>query len=228
MTEGLSTAFGGLAWTPLATDWTDKQRMTTATTTSPPRLPIPNALQLTMNLTHSGQAAAIVLGARVPSGSVGFTQSAVEAWRDATWSAFRALMHYDVVCTGAVARATVVDGVIFELGPPPTNNGAMTGGRTPAASCTLLRWRTAQGGRSGRGRTFLPGLPMEQVDTTGRGYVTAHANQAAASISAYLGSTVFTSDSLKPAVLSFRKGAAYDITTGAIASIVGIQRRRMR
>jgi hypothetical protein len=198
-------------------------------TTPPPVLGryIPNAVQLTIKLNHNGQAAAVVLGATRPS--VGATPGIAEAWRDAFWTAFRPLICSTTAVTGAVLRdVSGPDGDVSEVGAPTTNAAGFQGlVAAVGASAALIKWSTATGGRTGKGRTYIPGLPRDYVGPDGRLYTAQFQTEAQARINNYLAATIFASD-FRPAVLSFTRGAARPITGGSPASVVGLQRRRMR
>lgn len=185
-----------------------------------------NTYQLTLNLLQGTQVAAIVLGVKSSTGVLTATDAA--ALRDAAWAAFRPLIASSTTCTGATLRATsAASGGVVEVGAPPTPGGGDTGNTGVASGCTLIKWATDTGGRSGKGRTYLPGLTQGAVGTDGRTYTAAHITKVQTAIAAYTGASVFAS-ALKPAVLSFTKGTAAVITSGAPSAIVGLQRRRMR
>jgi hypothetical protein len=151
-----------------------------------------------------------------------------QAWRDAAWAAFRPLISSDVSCAGATGRYVHEPaGQVFEFGAPTTPAGGNASTQGLAGGATLIKWATDTGGRSGKGRTFLPGLTNGVIGPGGRTYTAAHATATATAITNYLGSSAFTAE-IRPAVLSFTKGAAYPITNGAISPIIGLQRRRMR
>jgi hypothetical protein len=183
---------------------------------------------MTLRLQHSGQTAAIVLGLAAGGTGTFLTRAEAEAWRNTAWAAFRNLTLSSVSCTGATVRAVDGSEKVWELGAPPSPAGATAGVETIAAGCWLLKWSTNTGGRSGKGRTFLPGLPQSQVNPDGRTYATTATTHATTAINAYLGGQPFTSQGHLPAVLSFRDGVAYPITGGALAAVIGLQRRRMR
>lgn len=197
----------------------------TSPTTSP-RV-IPQGFQLTLKLTHGGQPAAIVLGATGP-GSWTDTQG-VEAWRDAAWTALRQIAHTSVVCIGATGRSlSTADALPYEVGAPANQAGFQGGTPTVAAACSLLKWTTSTGGRSGRGRTFVPGLCQEYVVSPGRAYLPAYITTMQGAVNNYLSAMAANGAGLSPAVLSFRRQQAFVITGGSPASIIGMQRRRMR
>jgi hypothetical protein len=92
-----------------------------------------------------------------------------------------------------------------------------------------VKWTTPRGGRSGRGRTYLPGLNTIAVDTDGRTVVAGTRNLVTTVAGQYL--AAFESGTLiplAPHVLSFTKGTSAPITGGTCAPIIGVQRRRMR
>lgn len=197
-------------------------------TPKPPRLPIPGGIQLTLKGTDGGQPFAIVLGAVGPAGA-GISTGIAEAWRNEAWARFRNLCSNVVVVQSAVLRH-VEDPLMlpFEVGAPPSPTGSSVDARAIGAASFLLKWQTATGGRSGRGRTFLPGLPHPFVTPDGRAYTSDARTSAQTVLNAYIGAAMWDTIGFRPAVLSFRRGAAYEIVSGAPASIVGVQRRRMR
>lgn len=217
----------GACWALLAPS-NDRADEYTVTTPSPtPRLPIANGYQLTLNLSDGGQPAALVLGARGPVGGINATVAA--AWRDAAWNEFRKMAASDVVLVGATVRD--VDGSPappIEVGAGTTPGGTLAGTRTLAAACTLVKWQTALGGRSGRGRTFIPGLTGANVSSNGRTYAATYSDFCQANINNYRTSAALASAGIVPCILSFRRGEATPIESGALAVIVGVQRRRMR
>lgn len=197
------------------------------TSPAPVRLPIPGAAQATLKFTQGGQEGAIVLGFVTTNA---LNEAKAVAARDAAWTAFRPLMTTSVTCTGLVLRDTSGPDIApVEVGPPATNASGLANGNALAAGCTLIRWQTAVGGRTGRGRTYLPGLPAGAVDpANGRLYEAATKTATATAITNYLSAAGLSSNALVPAVLSFSRGLARPITSGSIAQVVGIQRRRMR
>lgn len=196
-------------------------------TPAPPRLPIPQGYSLTLNMTQGGQPCVVVLGGKGLGSWDGVTGVAV--WRDAAWNAFRNLAGSALQCTGAVLRdLQVASGPVFEAGPPTATGGTIAGDKAILAASSLIKWSTAQGGRSGKGRTYFPGLMSGMVDSTGARITTAHGTAIGTAVTSYLTSSTLAAAGLQPAVLSFTKGAAYQIVSGAGASVVGVQRRRMR
>lgn len=181
-----------------------------------------------MRLMVEGQPAVIVLGAR---GAGGWTDATgVTAWRDAAWDAFRTLCNGGVTCTGATGRD--VSGPlapVFDVGAPPLNiAGTRTGTLTLGAGCYLVKWVTATGGRSGKGRTFVPGLLAADLGPDGRKYTLNTFGLVDTAVKNYRDGLAAKAVGLTPAILSFRRGAAFDITGGSLSSIPGVQRRRMR
>lgn len=197
-------------------------------TTPAPRIYPPGGMQLTLRLLQEGQEAACVLGAG-GGGPALLSQSIADAWRDIAWNSFRPLISSSVTCVGAVLRdVSQAEGLVVESGPPSTIAGGVATTQTLAAASTLIRWTTTTGGRSGKGRTFLPGLTSGVIGPGGRTYTSAHQTAVNTAINAYLSAGLWTANEPFPAVLSFTKGYASEITSGALASVVGLQRRRMR
>lgn len=198
--------------------------MTTPTAT--PRLWIPGGWQMSLRFNQYGQESVVVLGAAGPSG--GMTNAKAAEWRDAATAAFRPLFVSGVSVQGATVRDVGQrNGTVIELGPPATANGSSTASSSHAAACTLIKWSTARGGRSGKGRSYIPGLPYTALNGDGRTYATAFATAIATAASQYLNAALWSVD-YKPVVLSFRTGTGTVITGGAAAPVAGTQRRRMR
>lgn len=197
---------------------------------TPLRLPVPTGRQLTLRLSQAGQDAAIVLGFISEDPFIAEAQG--KAVADAAWAAFRPLVYSDVQYVGGVWRDVAVEeGTSIEVTPPTATGaalGAAGGTASVAAACTLIRWSTGGGGRSGRGRTYLPGLATVSVAAGGREYTASYKTTVATQINAYLANSVWTTNNVRPAVLSFTKGSAREIVTGTLSPVVGVQRRRMR
>lgn len=201
----------------------------TSPTPLQPRLYVPNGKQLTVKLNDGGQPAAVVLGG--VSGSPGATSVALaNAWLQVFASQFMPLIANGINITGAVLRdVSAADGLVAEVGAPTANaSGTRGAGRALAAASVLIKWSTARGGRSGKGRTFLPAVQSLDVNADGRTYNAAFATTVQTAITNYLTSASLQTAGLQPAVLSFTKGTAAVITGGALAGTVGVQRRRMR
>lgn len=197
------------------------------TSPTPPRLPIPGGRQLTIKLSTAGQTAAVVLGAQ---GAGGWSDAnATRVWLNAFWSRFRFVCLTNVTCLGAIGRdVSGPDAPVYEVGAPTDQNGAYAGGQSVLAASTLIKWNTATGGRTGKGRTYIPGFSTAFLTADGRGYTAAYGATVQSHIDGYLADAALAAEGLDPAVLSFTRGAARPITSGSLASVVGIQRRRMR
>lgn len=199
--------------------------------TSPaPRLYPANGLQLTVRLTQNGQNAAVVLGAMGANpGADG--QAFGTAWLAKFWTNFQPRVVSGINVQGATLRVvSSAAGTTWEIPPPASASGTLTGVSALAASSAVIRWNTATGGRSGRGRSYIPGLAVGDIDGGGRNLTSGTLNAFSSAANAYLGNwgTGGVLSSFSPAVLSFTKGAAYPITSSSVLSVVGIQRRRMR
>jgi hypothetical protein len=197
------------------------------TTPAPRAYPL-NGRQLTVKINQAGQEAVVVLGGRLTAGPE-ITAAKASAWLDTFWAAFRPVILGTYSCTGATLRdVNAAEGTVVEVGQPPNPTGFGGSGDTVAAACTLVKWSTAKGGRSGKGRTYIPGLSSAAVSPGGRTYDSGHVTKVNTAIAAYLNSGTWGTINIVPAVLSFTKGESNTITGGSIAAVVGVQRRRMR
>lgn len=190
---------------------------------------IPFTYQGTIHLSDNGQQAALVLGATGMGSSTFMTETDAFNWMHGAWAQLRKCATADVVNTGFTVRSLTTNPIVWELPPSGTPGGSAGATRTVSAACTLIKWSTAHGGRSGKGRTFVPGLGANFVAAGGRTYgPTYNGDVVAPAIAGYLGLALWAGNGLKPAVVSFRNGAAYPITSGSLAGTIGMQRRRMR
>lgn len=197
--------------------------------TTPAPLNIPGAALITVRMTESGQEALCGIGIRTED----LTDLALEDAQDvlaAWWAAFRLAIAADVTCTGGTVRYARVDSPVLELAAPASPTGASAAGATSLAPyCALVKWTTTAGGRSGKGRTYLPGVPIAAVGVGGRSFAGGYVTAVETAIGAYLGAAIVApAGNITPAVLSRTKNVANPILTGALAGIPGIQRRRMR
>lgn len=197
------------------------------TVPNPSRI-VPGGLQLTVKMNQNGQPAAVILGARRDPSGPTIDTALGNAWLSAFWSTMRLAMTTDVTCTGAVLRDLgLPGGNVLEIPAPADPAGAGATASAVAAACVVIKWKTANGTRRGKGRTFLPGLPQAGIGSDGRSLASGHSGTVQTQVSAYLGKPLWTAQ-LRPAVLSFVDQQARDITSGTPGPIVGIQRRRMR
>lgn len=201
--------------------------MTSPAPTPVPRLPIPTGLQLTVRVTQEGQEAAVVLGFLLNNASSP-TQALAQALLQAQWNAIRNMTTSTTICTGGTLRSLAAsNNVVFELAAPSSPAGIDTTAPTVAAVATLIKWSTANGTRSGKGRTFIPGTPAAWVAAGGRS-LTAAAQTVVNQRASEMLSHTAEWPGLQSAVLSFKNGVGYPITGGAPGGRLGIQRKRMR
>jgi hypothetical protein len=190
------------------------------------RLPIANAYQMSIRYSHSGQESVNVIGYMHDEGGV-VPQAGHQAVIDTWWSALRPVLHDELTILGGTWRQTVTDGVTGEVTAPVSPNGGLNGGVALPAYSFLINLATTQGGRSGRGRVYLPGVASVDVAPGGRAFLAAKrtaVNEALATLKTNMDSLV----GVEWSVLSFTKGQAYEVSAATLAGIPGIQRRRMR
>jgi hypothetical protein len=189
---------------------------------------VTDGCSLTVRYTTAGQEAVNVLGGKI-NGPFFPTTANVQAWLDAWWGQMRSIVSPNLTCLGAQYRdLSQVDGGTVEVLPSGSPTGTNGGGISLAAAAYLINWRTTAGGRSGRGRTYLPGVPEEAVEPGG---VTLQSgNQAGVTSRAglYVAAMQPGNGPIQAAVVSRRLGLARAITTASTASTVGMQARRMR
>jgi hypothetical protein len=195
------------------------------------RLPIPNAAQLTVKMLQGGQPCAVVLGGRLGPGTA-VTAAMGTAWLALFWSRFSPGLSGQVTVQGATIRDTSgPGGISFDVGPPASPGGGAAGTMALAAASYVIQWRTGTGGRSGRGRSYLPGVMPIDVQTDGRTLQPTAVTTWKGRADGYIADLFAASGALTgldPAVLSFTKGQASEILTSTVPPVLGIQRRRMR
>ena len=199
--------------------------MTTPTTEERPApLPVPGALQVALTYDVSGQPATVVFGCGGP-GIVDATASTATALAHAAHTLMRPLMATSATLTQITAREAVPDGATYALALPASNRTGTAAGNLVTAYATLVRWGTTQGGRSGRGRTFVPAFTTGGINADGRTLSSTYLTAAAAFGA---GMVANTADVEAFSIVSKRKGDAYSVESYSVSSIVGVQRRRLR
>lgn len=187
-------------------------------------MPVPGALQVALTYDVSGQPATVVLGCGGPA-NVTATPAIATALAHRAHDLMRPLMATSATLTSITAREAVDDGPNFQLALPATNRTGTAAGNLVTAYATLLRWGTTQGGRSGRGRTFVPGFTTAGINADGRTLSSSFLTAAQA-----FGTGMTNNDAATEpfTVISKRRGAAYSVESFSVSSIVGVQRRRLR
>lgn len=190
---------------------------------------IANGCSLTVNWTQNGQPAATVLGGYVADTASAITQAEVQRWLNAFVQNVASYISNSVTCTGGIYRdlRAGADDVI-EVGPPASAAGGFITGTSFAAASFLVKWRTADASRSGKGRTFLPGVANSHVNADGRTLTAAAINDLTVGLNAYRAAMEPADGIIVPGVLSRKKGFSRQVTGYSIGQVVGIQRRRMR
>jgi hypothetical protein len=196
--------------------------MTTPVETRPPALPIPGAFAVALTYDVSGQPAVIVLG--VDDVATDPSQAATVA--TTFHNAARPLMATSCVLQDITIREAVPDGATIGAALPAVNaRSGIAAGNLITAYATLVRWNTGRGGRSGRGRTFIPGFTTGNLQADGRTLSSTALTAAQALV------TTMTTPGPGMqgfAVLSRRLGEANVVVSGSVSQIVGVQRRRLR
>ena len=189
------------------------------------RLPIADALQVSLTYDVNGQPAVVVVGCAPPDDGGFVVPSDALALAQLLHTNMRPLMATSCTLVNITARETVADGQVFSLALPATNLTGTAAGNLITAYATLVRWKTARGGRSGQGRTYVPGFTTANVNADGRTLSSSALTAANALGTAMVGAT---GPSGTLAVLSFTDGVSSAVTGHSVSPIVGIQRRRLR
>lgn len=199
--------------------------MTTPTAPAPRVfLPVPDAASVALTYDVSGQPATVVLGVgNAPGGGPDFDSAANLALEAHTL--MRPLMATSCTLRSIVARALDGSGDSRLVALPATNLTGTAAGNLVTAYATLVRWGTTGNGRSGRGRTFVPGFTTGGMNADGRTLSSTNINAANALVAGLIDDT---GGSAGFAVISRTKGTYSPVISGSVASVVGIQRRRIR
>lgn len=186
-----------------------------APTATPPRLPVAGAWHVALTYDVSGQPAVVVLG------SFGDATSDQVAIANAFHTNARALMSTSTTLQSIVSHDASGSGNALQLPLPATNRTGTGAGNLITAYATLLRWGTSRGGRTGKGRTFVPGFVTGSLAADGRTL-----SSTALTAATTLGQAM--ADVAGFCVISHRAGTATPVDTYSVSSIVGVQRRRLR
>lgn len=196
-------------------------------TTPTPRVrqPIPGALSVALTYDVAGQPAVVVLGVAGVDGAGFGTVEDAQAVSHLFHSSARSLMATNCLLTNISARQAVPDGQVYAVPLPASNLGGLASGNLITAYATLIRWHTARGGRSGKGRTFVPGFTTGNLGADGRTLSSA-ATTAANSLGNAMVNATGSAGALS--VLSYTDGVASQVTGFSVSPVVGVQRRRLR
>lgn len=187
---------------------------------------IPGASRIAIKYDVAGQEAWVILGyANVTDTRPTVAQANAFL---STWATnMRNLQAGTCVMQYAELRHVVPDGVVTPLTVPAASVGNSTGQTPLPGYAALIKWASAGGGRSNKGRTYLPGVPVNALQTDGRSFTSTYKTAAASAITAVLAHATSLGDP-QIAVVSTTKGGAARVVSGALAAVPGIQRRRMR
>jgi hypothetical protein len=183
---------------------------------------------MTLRFTVAGTPGAIVLGGQLGSGTA-LTQAMANTWLGNAWSKLKQPAVPDVILTGATVRdLRVVNGNQFEAISDTLPPGQTPGSLALAGAAVLVKWQTGTGGRTGRGRTFLPGVSEAQINTDGKTLTTQARTDWQAAATQYLGLMNAAGSPILAAVISRKDQVARPILASSLGGIVAFQRRRMR
>lgn len=205
--------------------------------------------------TNDPQPMYTTLGVRplVPPLDMGAAQHVYEAFIQSMMANVAA----EVQCSGVILRVRQDDGTdqVFEFVPVSNKVGTAPGNAAPNNTAYIFEKLTQRGGKRGRGRMFVPGIPEGQVDAAGN-IVAAYASGVQTNLNTFYanlignpvgipgdavqpvlfhGNTTTTTRSApgtNPRTVTITTGAPGpapdDITGFALDPRVGTQRRRLR
>lgn len=199
--------------------------------TSPAQVPfeVPAGCQLTVKYSQGGQTSNVVLGGLVITPTEPVTLVTATEWLRAWVQNLAGYIGNTVQCTGGQFRDLRPEyDEVYDLPAPSSAANGSVAGTQLAAGAYVVKWRTINGSRSGKGRSFIPGVSATQINADGRTLTAAALNDIGLGINAYMQNMTVPTLQVRPAVISRKQLVAREITGHSVSSIVGIQRRRMR
>lgn len=123
----------------------------------------PNGIQVVMNATQNTVPIVNVYHVKTPSEVTDTMLEDVADMFNFWWQdSMQALLSNSYVLNSIVATdISVEDGHQFTVTLVSDNQGAVTGEGAAGNAASVISWRTANIGRSFRGRTYIGGLPVE-------------------------------------------------------------------
>lgn len=157
-----------------------------------------------------------------------WTQSAVQAFESNFWTPSKGLYTTATDYRTGTWYGYGIDGLLnsqntYSLSAPNAGTGVASG--QPPQSAHVCTLATAQPGRSGRGRIYLPGLAGGQLTVDGM-LPDATALTLAQRIRAFIVAVNALQPEIKVQVHSETKQALYAVTQVRVGNIVDTQRRR--
>lgn len=191
-----------------------------------PQLIIPNAMQVSLHFTVSGQETVNVLGFTKDDPAITASMAADivhNAWT-ATGGPHKLLTPQVVLNKVKATDISSADGEIFERGVSVP--GGATGTVGNLAVSAVVRVGSGTRSRSGKGRVYFGPIGSQDIATDGRSYPLQAQTNVRTAFLAF--QTATNNGNLTWSVLSRKLLVATEITSVSVAPIIGIQRRRLR
>lgn len=196
-------------------------------------IPTPNAIKLVLEFTLSGQIVVVTISlqkaAPVTTADLTSAANAGITW----WNTYlKALSGPQLALSGATAtdQTTETSPVVHVPVSPPTP-GTNAAECLPANAAAVISWRTANRGRSGRGRMYVPGLTeggnsngINIAPTTQAAIATAAANLASFFAPALLTHVIISRFHNK---LPRASGLSQPVVSNVVDDLWDSQRRRL-
>lgn len=106
--------------------------------------------------------------------------------------------------------------------------GEINTGPAPNDCALLVHWRTAAGGRAGRGRTFLGGWPTNEISTVSTVGAACWDVAMCGDIAANAASLITDAPVANPLVIAHAGGGSSVVIGGYVSNLIATQRRRDR
>lgn len=152
----------------------------------------------------------------------GETAASIAAMVENDWpGAWNAVQSEDFEYTSVEAREMVPTGMAVSVGSSEV--GQITSQSVPPGTALCVTWSTLLGGRSHRGRSYIPGITVGQIDSTSSQWANS-GNDLQDAANQWL--TNASNDGLVPVVYSALHQSYQAITSGTIKTQIASQRRR--
>lgn len=196
-------------------------------------IPTPNAIKLVLEFTLSGQVVVVTISlqkaAALTTADLTAAATAGKQW----WKTYlKPLSGPQLALTGATAYdLTTASSPVVHVPESPPDPGTNAAECLPANAAAVISWRTANRGRSARGRMYVPGLTE---GGNSNGINIAPTTQAAIAVAAANLASFFTPSLLNHVVISrFLNGVAraqglsQAVTANIVDDLWDSQRRRL-
>jgi hypothetical protein len=187
---------------------------------------IPNAFQVSIQMTSGGQVVENVIGVTNAGGTASGAASAVRAAWEGTTGPLKRLSSLIVMTNYHAVDLSSAFGTIFDLSSSAVGGVSTTNSLATMGACALVSWNGSQRSRSTRGRLYFGPILESNINADGR---TLGPGDRSNITNAF---TQFRSDLASAgyplAVLSRTLSQAFPVSSNATELVIATQRRRIR